>query len=434
MPFQITIDRDADIDALKPSDVRTAIDERSLLLHNIFEEAGPELDASKVKVVDVKDGHDLAAQIEQRNNELTKLGVRQSEIDKLEAFRAENERRRNAPGGPSPDLWAPRQPDNRQPPAPQSWGAMFVASDLYKAARNRQRANAAIELPIDPQNFLRGPQNTEFTTSAGWAPESLRTGRVVLDAQREIEVSAAFPVFPTTQAAVVYMEETTFTNNAAERAESGAYAESALALTERSQTVRSIGTSLPVTDEQLADEASVGPYLDQRLGFMVRQRLDGQLITGNGIAPNLLGTLNVGSINSQAKGADNTPDAIYKGADLVRVTGRANPSVVISHPTDWQAVRLLKTADGIYIWGSPMDAGPARIWGLPVILTTAITQGIALVGDYARFAALYMRQGLEVMTGYVNDDFTDGRVTIRAGLRCAVVHFRPEAFTQVTGL
>lgn len=432
MPFQITIERDADIEALKPSDVRKAIDERSLLLHNIFEEAGPDLDASKVKVVDLKDGRDLATQIDQRNNELAKLGVRQSEIDKLESARAENERRRNAPAGSDPERWAPKA-ENRQP-EPKSWGELFVASDLYKAARNRQRANGAVELPVDPRNFLRGPKNAEFTTSAGWAPETTRTGRVVLDAQREVEVTDAFPIFPTSQAAIVYMEETTFTNAAAERGESGAYAQSSLALTERSQTVRSIGTSLPVTDEQLADEPSVGPYLDTRLGFMVRQRLDGQLIVGDGNAPNLLGTLNVGSIGSQAKGADTVPDAIYKGMDVVRITGRALPSVAIVHPTDWQAVRLLKTSDGIYIWGSPMEAGPARIWGLPVILTTAITEGIGLVGDYARFAGLYIRQGLEVATGFVNDDFTDGRVTIRAGLRCAVVHFRPEAFCQITGL
>src|SRR3990172_3730712 len=105
-------------------------------------------------------------------------------------------------------------------------------------------------------------------------------------------------------AAVVYMEETTFTNAGAERAESAAYAESTLILTQRTNTVRSVGTSLPVSDEQLADVVGVRAYLDSRLGFMVRQRLDSQILVGDGIAPNLLGTLRGSGIHTQAKGAD----------------------------------------------------------------------------------------------------------------------------------
>jgi hypothetical protein len=61
--------------------------------------------------------------------------------------------------------------------------------------------------------------------------------------------------------------------SAAERAEAGDYVESALALTQRTSTVRSIGTSLPVSDEQLEDEVGVAAYLNQRLGFMVLNSL-----------------------------------------------------------------------------------------------------------------------------------------------------------------
>lgn len=434
MPFAVNVERQEDVASLTPTEVRRAIAERSEQLHQIFDEAGEDLNAKNVKVVAVKDGNDLAQQIKSRNDELSWLGERATEIDKLEGAKAAAERWRDYTKGydKDPGQFAPKPESERQPQA-KSFQQLLVESPIIQAAQNRQ-GNVRAELPLDPANFLRRAQNAEFTTSAGWAPESLRTGRVVLDEQREIEVTDALPLFPTTQAAIVYMEETTFTNNAAERSESGAYVESALALTERSETVRSIGTSLPVTDEQLDDVDGVAAYLNQRLGFMVRQRLDSQIIVGDGNAPSLRGTLNVGSINTQAKGSDPIPDAIYKGAKLVRVTGRAQPNVVIVHPNDWQDVRLLRTADGVYIWGNPSDAGPMRIWGLPVIETTAVTENTAIVGDYARFSGLHVRQGLEVTTGFVNDDFTDGRVTIRAGLRAAVVHYRPKAFTQVTGI
>lgn len=432
MPFKIKVEREEDVKNLSREQTREAMDERSTVLHNIFEEAGPDLNPENVKVVEVKDGADLAQQIRNRNNELGWLGQRQQEFDEADKIRAENDQRRSAPAGADPRAWAPGNGAPPPPPA-KSFGRQFTESPLYEAAKNRQ-GNVAAMLDVHPRQFLGRPSNATFLTTAGWAPETLRTGRVVLDEQREVEVTDALPLFPTNQSAIVFMEETTFTNAAAERAENAAYAESALVLTERSQTVRSVGTSLPVTDEQLADVEGIASYLDQRLGFMVRQRLDSQILVGDGIAPNLAGTLNVAGINTQAKGADSIPDAIYKGTRVARVTGRSQPNVAIVHPTNWESVRLLKTADGIYIWGSPSEAAPQRIWGLPVIETTAVTLGTAIVGDYARFSGLHIRAGLEVLTGFVNDDFTKGRVTVRAGLRAAVVHYRPSAFTQVTGL
>ena len=433
MPLAIKVDKQEDVEALSREHLRTAIDERSEVLHNIFAQAGEDLDPTKVDVVEVKDGVELVQHINARNDELNWLGERQGHFDKLDAVKRTNEDRRNQPAGPDPKNWAPPGNGDRPPQPRETLGELFIKSPVYDAAKNRQ-GNIGATLPVPLSQIIPRPVNADFLTSAGWAPESLRTGRLVLDAQREVEVTDALPVFPTTMAAIVYMEETTFTSAAAERAEAAAYVESALVLTEKSVTVRSVGTSLPVADEQLADVEGVRAYLDSRLTFMVRQRLDLQILVGDGVTPNLLGTLNVAGINTQAKGADSVPDAIYKGIKAARVTGRAQPNVVIVHPNDWEGVRLLKTADGVYIWGSPSEAGVMRIWGLPVIETTAVTENTAIAGDYARHSGLHVRQGMEVLTGFVNDDFLKGLVTIRAGLRTAVVHYRPAAFTEITGI
>lgn len=429
MTYQVAVENEAAAAGLSATMARKALRERSDMLDEIFEQAGADFDPAKVTAREFKDGAELATFIRNVNAELSYIGKRVSEFDELDRIKAENGRLRAAGKGYDKDP-ARFAPGDRRP-EPKSFADVLAASGALAAGKQRQRSNWATE-EFDAKAWLQS--KTVFETGAGWAPESTRTGRVVLDEQREIAIIDVIPSIPTTQAAIVYMEETTFTNAAAERAEGGAYAESALALTERTSTVRSIGTSLPVTDEQLADVEGVSAYLDTRLGFMVRQRLDGQIIAGNGTPPNLMGTLNVSGINSQAKGVDSVPDAVYKGIDLCRVTGRAEPNVVLAHPTDWQGVRLLKTADGVYIWGSPMDAGPARIWGLPVVLSTAVTENTMIVGDYARFAMLHVRRGLEIQTGFTNDDFTDGRVTYRAGIRVALVHYRPSAFTQVTGV
>ncbi len=435
MPFEVTIERDADIEALSPEKARKAVAERSEVLAKVFEEAGEDVDHTLVRVESFKSGSDLVTYIRKMNDELSKIGVRVQTFDTLadardNAQKMLDESRRTPT---EPQRFAPK-PDakNDKKVEYKSFGQSFLESDFYKAALVHSNAKGELK-EADAARWLM-ESKTAFTTAAGWAPESLRIGRVVLDQQRPIEITDVIPSFPTGRDLVKFMEETTFTNNSAERAENAAYAEGALALTEQSDEVESVGVSLSVTDEQLEDVEGVAAYLDQRLGFMVRQRLDPQIIQGNGSTPNLLGTMNKGSIQTQAKGADSVPDAVYNAITLVRHTGFAEPSVVLMHPNDWQTVRLLTTADGVYIWGSPASAGPEMIWGVPVIVSSALTENTGIVGDYSRFSGLFLRRGLTVETGYVNDDFLDGRQTIRAGLRVAMVHFRAAAFCTVTGI
>ena len=276
---------------------------------------------------------------------------------------------------------------------------------------------------------------TLFETTAGWDPETVRLPRVIEDAQAvRPRIIDLIPFAQTGLGTVTWMEETTATLAAAEKAEGAAYAESQFVLTEQSSAVQKITDSVPVTDEQLEDVSMVQSYLDGRLRFGVRKRLSLQLLVGNGATPNLRGILNVVGIQVQVKGGDNEPDAIYKAITLVRVTGDADPNAVVLHPNDWQTIRLLQTADGIYIWGSPSEAGPERIWGLQIVQTAEETENTGLVGDFANFSMVFERKGIDVQVGFVNDDFTKGRKTLRADMRAAFVVFRPAAFCTVTGI
>ena len=400
-------------------------------LAKVFEEAKSEdgnLDFTKVECLgkDVK-GNSVAVaeKVRGMNDELTEIA---KDIETLEAGDAAHQSHleRIKANRTVPHPGTSEGGKSAQPEQIKSFGQQVIEHDTFKEwlAGNK---SSPIELPDYGLKTL-------FETSAGWAPESTRTGLLIEGRTRPIQVTDLIPAGQTGMAAIVYMEETTRTHIAAERAEGAAYAEDTLALTEQSSTVRSIGTSIPVTDEQLEDVAMVEAYLNQRLRFSCRQRLDGQLLTGDGNAPNLRGILNTGSIQTQAKGSDPTPDAIYKAMTLVRVTGRAMPNAVIFHPNDWQAIRLLRTADGVYIWGSPSDSGPERIWGLPIVQTDAETENTALVGDYANFCMLFERRGVEVKIGLDASDFTTGKQHMRASLRAAFVVFRPTAFCTVTGI
>jgi len=405
---------------------RKELEAKQQKLHEVFEQAGDNLDLSKVTVLE-GDTKAKAEKIRAMNDELADLAKEVENLAAVEiaAQQAKNRKEGGAgsgivhPGGGEPDRKGGRV---------KTFGELFVESDAYKFRAEKKMAELDIEL------------KTVMSTGQGWAPESTRIGRIIEEQVRPIQVTDLIPLGQTGQNAIVYMEETTFTNNAAEVAEStqaaaATYGEAALALTEQTSNVRKIGVWLPLSDEQLEDVPQVRSYVDARLRFMLRQRLDSQILVGNGTAPNLEGINNVSGIQTQAKGSDPTPDAIYKAMTLVRVTGRAMPGAVIMHPNDWQDIRLLRTADGVYIWGNPSEPGPERIWGLPVAQSDAQTENTAVVGDFANFSMLFERRGIEVKITDSHDTFfINGKQAIRADFRVALVWFRPAAFCTVTGI
>lgn len=404
----------------KLDELEGKLNERRKALHDIITEAtadGGELDLLKVKSLD----GDMGARVEAVrgiNEEIDGI------VDEAEPLRAikraalEADRfERRADSGDDVDVERKAI----------SLGERYVKSAAHENRGSNNRAGQAVEMDVDVKTLM--------STTAGWAPTPQDNGRFVDKVTVPLGLVDIIPQTTTgNTGAVTYWEETTYTNGAAETAEGATKPEGALATTERTAEIRKIAVLLPVTDEQLEDEPRVQQYIDNRLPFMVRQRLDGQIAVGDGSAPNLRGILNVAGIQTQAKGSDPTPDAVYKAMTKVMVTGAAVPDAYVTNPLDWQDVRLLRTTDGIYIWGSPSEPGPARIWGLNVVLSQAITENTGVVGDFANFSELAVRKQLEIAVGLNADDWAKNRQTFRAELRTALIWYRPTAFCSVTGI
>jgi HK97 family phage major capsid protein len=411
---------------MKSDEIRKELEAKQQHLHAIFAEAGEDMDMSQVKSLE-GDGRQKAAEIRRLNEEMSATGKELEDQLAIEgagkAVKDLGDRLNKPAGGMVHPSAGGSDGQSRQPV--KTFGQLFIESPAFKEFKGHEGPVAEIDIPV----------KTLFETSAGWAPETIRTGRLVDYASLPPQLLDFIPQTTTGQAAVVYMEETTQTSGAAEAAEAGLYGESTLALTERSSTVRKTATFLPITDEQMEDVPQVQDYVDNRLTMFLRQRLELQILTGNGVAPNLQGILGASNVQSQAKSSDATPDAIFKAMTKVRVTGAANPNLVVLHPNDWQAIRLLTTTDGVYIWGSPADSGPERIWGLPVVQASRLTENTGLVGDFAGYCALAVRRGIEVQVSNSHSDyFVYGKQAIRADIRAAFVIYRPSAFCLVTGI
>lgn len=281
---------------------------------------------------------------------------------------------------------------------------------------------------------LTGTELKTLLTSADIAPQADRQA-VVPSAQFLGDVTPIFTPGTTDRDTIEFYAESTFTNAAAETAEGTAAAESALSFTLTQFPVREISTFLPASRRSLDDNAGLQSYIGGRLGHMLDLRRSLQLMVGNGTTPNIKGILNTSGIQTQAKGSDPVPDAVYKAMVLARTTGDAEPTGAIFHAQDWQDVKLLRTIDGVYIWGSPMDAGPDRIWGLDVAVSNSITQNTALVGGFKPYAQVFNRDGatIEISTEH-STFFTERKVAILIYQRLALAVYRPAAFCTITGV
>ncbi len=310
-------------------------------------------------------------------------------------------------------------------------GDLFADSPSFKSfIENKKRnpgtkPNFEAELPINLK--------TLFQRSAGWQPFVNRQQGFIASPQQQPRLADSLPTATTTEAGIKWMVENLYTNNAAPIAEAGPYPESAFGLTEQFLPVQKIGHIIPVTDEQLADVPGVRDYLNNRMELGLKQNLDVQIARGTGVSPNLQGFFGLAGLLNQAQGTDVVADACYKAMVGIQTTAFADPTAFWFNPIDWMSVRLMKTAQGQYLFGNPDQVGLTHLWGLPVTTSTFITQGAALTGDFAQFACLWMRAGVGVeVTNSHNGNFALGIVAIRSQLRACLTVMRASAFSTVT--
>lgn len=395
------------------------LDAKRKSLFDVLAEAGPEYDMGKVKSLS-GDTHAKVAEIAKMNAEIDQAKAKVTELVTLhKAAQASRETDGSREHGSEQEEGSRGR---------KGFGRHLLDSTAIKGYKPGSGSGPMARLDVDLK--------TLFSTGNGWDPEDTRTGRVAEYATRPApRIIDAFPQTTTRQSTVLYMEETVFVNNAAEVAEGGAFPEVQLKVEEKSSEVRKIPAFLPVTEETFEDEDRARQYVENRLPFMLRQRIDLQLLVGNGTAPNLRGMENVSGIQTQALGSDPIPDAIYKAMRKIRDDGFAEPSHCFIQPSKWEGVRLMRTADGVYIWGHPSMPGPNTIWGVPVVETTACTSTKADIGDFTNHSEVAVRRGIDVQVSNSHGTyFAEGVLALRADVRLAVIFYRPKAFATVTGL
>lgn len=419
-------------------ELRTLLLVRRNEASKIFKEAksGDSYDFSKVTSVSGLDGlasdqkaikvSEHIQSLARETEDLAKQVESLEEAEKIAGEQAELEAKRL-------NVMHPDNADGRGRVKAMSYGEMAEYAVKHKVFAQWQKGSRDGRIEIDA-SWCQA--KTLMSTSAGFPPESTRTGMVVDIPLRPLQLVDIMPTGATGQASVVWVGQTVRTQAAAETAEGGLKPEAAFEFEERTTPVREVAVFLPVTDTQLEDVPFIQTLIDTQLREDIRERLDSQLLNGGGVAPDFEGILNTTGIQTQARGTDPSIDAIFKAGTLVR-TGveRAIPTHVLLHPTNWSFLRLQRDANGQFILGPPQDVAVQRLFGWPVVENEALPANTGLIGGFSmRNIGLIERRGIVLERGFIDDQFRRNQQSIRASMRAALPVFRPGAFATITSL
>lgn len=223
------------------------------------------------------------------------------------------------------------------------------------------------------------------------------------------------------------LREASWTNDAAGVNQGSAKPESDITFEQYNVAVETVAHWIKVSNQLLADAPAIASYINTRLRDGLAQKVDSQLLLGNGTAPQLSGLTDSGNFTAYtATAGDNLVDAINRAKYALWAVGNM-PDTVIVNPADWSAMELTRegAGTGAYLYGMPGVAAGVNPFGVRVVLSNNMPAGKFLIGALNSSAMVYNRQGAVVEMGYINDDFTKNLVTIRAEERLGLGVERP---------
>lgn len=303
----------------------------------------------------------------------------------------------------------------------ETLGQSVIKSESFKQFAN----GSASRMSVFQANTITGqsgspPANNDTLT----APQ--RLSGIIPGAFRLLKVRDALPQGNTTSNAVEYTRELSYTSAAAETAEGASKPEATLTFELVSAPVRTIAHWIKVSKQVLDDAPMLASYIDTRLRYGVDLRYDGQLLNGDGTGQNISGMTDSGNFTAFTPATGDTAlDSVNKAIYLVYAADYA-PTAIFMNPADWGAIERLKDSQLNYIIGNPQGVLGAVLWGLPVVITNAMTAGKFLVGATDIAYQVWNRQGTTVEM-FAQDDVNVQKnlLTVRAENRGCLATYRP---------
>ena len=353
----------------------------------------------------------------------------------------------------------------RTAPDRRSIGQRFAESEQVREFLTRQSARTSAKFAIGATDSGRaaydgsGPVDRYTLIDSGDLPGNTMTPPMIVPGvqrPRDYALTARDVLINgrTTADTIYFLRELAFTNNAAETAEatafdvtalgsSGRKPESALTFEEASTPVVTIAHWIPITRQALADAAQLQTYVENRLLVGLERRFNSQVWNGAGGGTNLTGIANTSGVQAldaayfagdpvMNAGTDNENfERFLRGSTEIELTGDAVMTFGAMNPRDLEKFRTVTDDNHQYLGGGPFASGSVvRLWGYPIAVDRAITEGTVIVGD-GTMAAIFDREDANILIDTINDQFVRNMLTILAEMRAALAVFRPAAFAVI---
>jgi HK97 family phage major capsid protein len=303
----------------------------------------------------------------------------------------------------------------------ESWGSQVVKAKALESFQRGETAKCRIEV-----------KNTLTGSDTNVAPD--RKPGIVAGAYAPLTMEAFLPSLTTTSNAIEFTKEASFTNSAAEVAEGGSKAESALTWSLVNMPVSTVAHWIKISKQLAADNTALAAYVNQRMVYGVNRKVETQLVSGDGTAPNISGILDTGNFTAHGY-ADAALGSTLKKLALIRkimadlhIAGYPADAILVN-PADWATIELdLLTTSATVVPFKYDEGGNPRLWGLPVVQSIGMTADMIAVGAFRQAYTVYNREGVVVeLSDSDSDNFTKNLVTIRAERRLALATEVPAA-------
>lgn len=381
--------------ATEPEDVKEDIKEdiKEDVEENVKEEVAVEnAECGKKKEEDIKKSSEDIAKLQQRILMLEQKGAKLMQVE--------------------------------QPKIKLTKGAEFVNSNAFK---NFEKSN------------FKGHMSYEFTkatplTNDLGTPYSVGTvGGVsdqgfVEDPKVVLNIENLFAHAPITENTFLYMP-LTVAGNAGFIAEGSAKPETTFNATAKTGQVKTIATWTKVSEQLFADKSQLINILDNNLTHAVDVTVQNQLISGDGTGENLGGISKVGNFTDYVTSsgtATNTVDLLRNVAFKMRGANIDNLTIVLNW-TDWSALLGLKSTTNEYLINGILDPVKQTIYGIPVVLSSAMTAGKFAMGNFKMGGIVFDKTAMALEIDRTGDDFTKNLITIRAERRLGFAVVQPKA-------
>ena len=294
------------------------------------------------------------------------------------------------------------------------------AEDFVQAKENRHGFNFTVNKAVGDMTFAAN-------LSGGNMPQAQRLEGINDIAERVAQAYGRVPKLAVSGNTVDWVYETAQEGAAAGTAEGASknqidnnFVVTAVSLLKQTAYFK-------VSTEMLDDVSFMGAWLRNKLIVRLFLRVDSQVLVGDGTGTNLNGlytqatTFAAGTFALAIDNA-NDADSLVVAANQIRIANHNGSLSIFMHPDDVTAFKVVKitATDKRYLNRLLQVGSTMMLDGMPIIETTAMTQGTFLIGDLSK-ALIAEKGGIMVDVGTDGNDFTKNMRTIIAEWRGEVI-------------